>query len=75
MLGFRLTDDKAHRLAIRDAQRLANSYADGVGLVMYRPRDVNSEAGRTAYRVVDPPGGMSIDDVLRRLCRQVRAAR
>lgn len=75
LFGLRLTDDNDHRLAIRDAQRLANSYANGVGLVMYRPRDVNSGAGRTAYRLVDPPGGMSIDDVLRRLCRQVRAAR
>lgn len=73
MFGIRLTDDKDHALVIRDAQRLANSYANGVGLAMYRARDFNSVEGRTDYLPVPPPGGMSIDDALRRLCRQVRA--
>ena len=74
LFGLRLTDDNDQRLAIRDAQQLANSYANGVGLALYRPRDISTAAGRTDYVAVRPPGGMSIDDALRRLCRQVRAA-
>jgi len=74
MFGFRLTNDQDHALAVRDAQQLANSYANGVGLALYRPRDTTTVAGRTDYVAVKPPGGMSIDDALRRLCRQVRAA-
>jgi hypothetical protein len=74
MFGFRLTGDHDHALAVRDAQQLANSYANGVGLALYRPRDVTTSAGRTDYVAVRPPGGMTIDDALRRMCRQVRAA-
>ncbi|MDQ1710825.1 MAG: hypothetical protein QOE45_275 [Frankiaceae bacterium] len=74
LFGLRITDDNDLRLALRDAQQLANSYANGVGLALYRPRDVSTFAGRTDYVAVRPPGGMSIDDALRRLCRQVRAA-
>jgi hypothetical protein len=74
MFGFRLTGDQDHALVVRDAQQLANSYANGVGLALYRPRDVTTPAGRTDYVSVRPPGGMSIDEALRRMCRQVRAA-
>ncbi len=73
MLGLRLTGDDDYRLSIRDAQRLANSYANGVGLALYRPRDIGTAAGRTDYLRVPPPGGLSIDDALRRMCRQIRA--
>jgi hypothetical protein len=74
IFGLRITDDNDHRLAVRDAQQLANSYANGVGLALYRSRDVTTAAGRTDYVGIRPPGGMSIDDAMRRLCRQVRAA-
>ena len=74
LFGFRLADDNDHQLVIRDAQQLANSYANGVGLALYRPREIITPEGRTDYIAVRPPGGMSIDDALRRLCRQVRAA-
>lgn len=74
MFGFRLTGDQDHALVVRDAQQLANSYANGVGLALYRPRDVTTSAGRTDYIAVRPPGGMSIDESLRRMCRLVRAA-
>jgi len=74
MFGFRLTGAADQALAVRDAQQLANSYANGVGLALYRARDTSTVAGRTDYVAVKPPGGMSIDNVLQRLCRQVRAA-
>lgn len=74
LFGLRLTDDNDEKLVIRDAQRLANSYANGIGLALYRPKDVTTQRGRTDYVAVRPPGGMSIDDALRRLCREVRAA-
>lgn len=74
MFGFRLTGDADQALAVRDAQQLANSYANGVGLALYRPRDTTTVAGRTDYVAVKPPGGLTIDSVLQRLCRQVRAA-
>jgi len=74
MFGFRLTGTADQALAVRDAQQLANSYANGVGLALYRARDTSTVAGRTDYIAVKPPGGMSIDSVLQRLCRQVRAA-
>lgn len=74
MFGFRLTGAADQALAVRDAQQLANSYANGVGLALYRARDTSTVAGRTNYVAVKPPGGMSIDNVLHRLCRQVRAA-
>lgn len=74
LLGLRLANDNDHHLVLRDAQQLTNSYANGVGLALYRPRDLTTSEGRTDYVAVKPPGGMSIDDVLRRLCRQVRAA-
>ena len=73
MFGLRLTGDQDQALAVRDAQQLANSYANGVGLALYRPRDTSTAAGRTDYVAIKPPGGMSIDDTLRRLCRQIRA--
>ncbi len=73
MLGLRLTGDDDYRLSIRDAQRLANSYANGVGLALYCARDTGTPAGRTDYVRVPPPGGLSIDDALRRMCRQIRA--
>jgi len=74
MFGFRLTGDQDHALVVRDAQQLANSYANGVGLALYRPRDVTTSAGRTDYLSVRPPGGMSIDEALRRMCRLIRSA-
>jgi hypothetical protein len=74
MFGLRLTNDQDLALALRDAQRLANSYANGVGLAMYRPVDTSTPIGRTTYVRVPPPGGMSIDDALKRLCREVKAA-
>ncbi|MDQ1747778.1 MAG: hypothetical protein QOD07_2041 [Frankiaceae bacterium] len=74
LFGIRLTDHNDHALVIRDAQRLANSYANGVGLALYTARDFATPEGRTDYVAIPPPGGMSIDDALRRLCRQVRAA-
>ena len=72
LFGVRITDDNDLRLVISKSQQLANSYANGVGLAIYRPH--NTPDGRIAYTAVRPPGGMSIDDALRRLCRQVRAA-
>jgi hypothetical protein len=45
----------------------------GVGLVLYRPVDASTPVGRTNYEPVAPPRGLSIDDALRRMSREIRA--
>ncbi len=71
--GMRLADDADHAGVIGRAQYLANSYANGVGLALYRPTDVATPEGRVTYRKVTPPRGMSIDDALTRMCRLTKS--
>ena len=73
IFGLRVIDDNDLRKVLGRFQYLANSYANGVGLALYRPIDPTTEAGRITYRAVPPPGGMSIDDTVRRLCRLIKA--
>jgi hypothetical protein len=74
LFGFRIIDDNDLRKVLERFQRLANSYANGVGLALYGPVDPRTDEGRITYRSVAPPGGMSIDDTVRRICRLVKAA-
>lgn len=54
-------------------QYLANSYANGVGLALFEPVDPSTPHGRVTYRSIPPPGGMSIDDVVKRMCRVIKS--
>ena len=71
--GMRLADDTDHRTVLGRAQYLANSYADGVGLALYRAIDPTTPRGRVTYRRVAAPGGMIIDAVLTRMCRLIKS--
>lgn len=72
--GMRLADDTDLQKIIGKAQFLANSYANGVGLALYRPVNVNTPEGRVTYQKVSAPRGMSVDDALIRMCRLIRSA-
>lgn len=72
--GLRVTDERDRAAIVERMQLLANSYANGVGVVLYEPVDLLTEAGRVTYRPVASPGGMEIDDAVRRICRQIKNA-
>jgi hypothetical protein len=72
--GIRVVSDGDRRATEGRAQLLANSYANGVGLFLYGPVDPDTDQGRVTYRVLKPPGGMTIDDAVTRICRQIRSA-
>ncbi len=74
LFGLRVVDENDLRKVLARFQYLANSYANGVGLALYRPADPTSSTGRVTYEPVRPPGGMSIDDTVKRICRLVKAA-
>ncbi len=71
LFGLRIRDKADHEAVKYQAQMLTNSYANGVGLVLYQPIDVSTPAGRTTYELIRPPGGMSIDDAVRRMAREI----
>ena len=73
LFGLRLADNYDHEQLVAQAQMLNNSYANGVGLVLYRPIDITTPAGRTTYERVRPPRGLALDDALRRMAREIRA--
>jgi hypothetical protein len=72
--GFRIIDANDLKTVVDRFQYLANSYANGVGLVLFEPVDRTTPEGRVTYKRIPPPGGMSIDDALRRMCRVIKAA-
>jgi hypothetical protein len=74
IFGLRIIDDNDRRKVVGRFQHLANSYANGVGLALYEPVDASSAEGRVTYRSIPPPGGMSIDDAIRRMCRVIKSA-
>ncbi len=74
LFGLRVIDDNDLRKVLARFQYLANSYANGVGLALYTPVDPSTPEGRVTYTPVAPPGGMSIDDTVKRICRLVKAA-
>jgi hypothetical protein len=74
LFGLRVIDDNDLRKVLGRFQYLANSYANGVGLALFRPVDPSKPEGRVAYEAIAPPGGMSIDDTVKRICRLVKAA-
>jgi hypothetical protein len=74
LFGLRVIDDNDLRKVLGRFQYLGNSYANGVGLALYRPVDPTTAEGRVTYEPIAPPGGMSIDDTVRRICRLVKAA-
>lgn len=73
LFGMRVIDINDYGKVIQRFQYLANSYSDGVGLALYEPVDPTTAAGRVTYRAVKPPGGMSIDDSVKRICRLIKA--
>lgn len=73
LFGLRVVDDNDLRKVLARFQYLANSYANGVGLALYRPVDQSTPIGRVTYMPIAPPGGMSIDDAIRRMCRLIKA--
>ena len=74
LFGLRIIDANDLRKVLGRFQYLANSYANGVGLALYQPVDPTTPEGRVTYAPVAPPGGMSIDDTVKRICRLVKAA-
>lgn len=73
LFGLRVVDDNDLRKVLGRFQYLANSYANGAGLALFRPVDLSTPKGRVTYEPVAPPGGMSIDDVVKRMCRLIKA--
>ncbi len=71
--GMRLADEADHEGVIGRAQFLANSYANGVGLALYRATDLSTPQGRVTYEKVPPPRGMAVDDALKRMCRMIKS--
>lgn len=71
--GFRVVSDDDLAIITGRVQFLANSYANGVGLVLYRPVDPATPEGLVTYESIRPPGGMAIDDVVKRICRQIKS--
>lgn len=74
LFGLRIIDANDLRKVLGRFQYLANSYANGVGLALYQPLDLTTAGGRVSYTPVTPPGGMSIDDMVKRICRLIKAA-
>jgi hypothetical protein len=74
LFGLRVIDNHDLEKVLGRFQYLANSYANGVGLALYQPTDPSSDEGRITYRAVKPPGGMSVDDTVKRICRLIKAA-
>jgi hypothetical protein len=73
IFGLRIIDDNDLKTVVGRFQYLANSYANGVGLALFEPVDRSTPAGRVTYRSIPPPGGMSIDDVVKRMCRVIKS--
>lgn len=71
--GIRAINRSDLETAVRRAQLLGNSYANGVGLLLYEPVDIATEGGRVTYRQIPSPGGMSIDDAVIRICRLIKS--
>jgi hypothetical protein len=74
IFGFRIIDSNDLRTVIGRFQHLANSYANGVGLALFEPVDRSTREGRVSYRPIPSPGGMSIDDAVKRMCRVIKSA-
>lgn len=74
MFGLRVIDDNDHSKVLAKFQYLANSYANGVGLALYRPVDTETAEGLVTYKAIKAPGGMSIDDAVKRMCRLIKSA-
>ena len=73
LFGLRIMDDNDLRKVLGRFQYLANSYANGVGLALFRPVDPSTREGRTNYQPIPPPGGMSVDDTIKRMCRLIKS--
>lgn len=73
LFGMRIIDDNDREKVLGRFQYLANSYANGVGLALYRPVDLSTPEGRITYKVEPAPGGMSIDDAVKRMCRVIKS--
>lgn len=73
VFGMRVIDDNDQRKVEKRFQKLANSYANGVGLAFYGPLDPSTAEGRITYKAIRPPGGMSIDDAIKRMCRLIKS--
>jgi len=74
IFGLRIVDDNDRRTVVGRFQHLANSYANGVGLALFEPVDRSTPDGRVTYRPIPPPGGMSVDDAVKRMCRVIKSA-
>jgi hypothetical protein len=74
IFGLRIIDANDLRTVIGRFQYLANSYANGVGLALFEPVDPSTPEGRITYQSIPPPGGMSIDDAVKRMCRVIKSA-
>jgi hypothetical protein len=74
LFGLRIVDENDLRKVLGRFQYLANSYANGVGLALYGPVDLDTAEGRVTYAPIVPPGGMSVDDTVVRICRLVKEA-
>jgi hypothetical protein len=73
VFGMRVIDNNDQRKVEKRFQKLANSYANGVGLAFYGPVDPSTAEGRITYKAIRPPGGMSIDDAIKRMCRLIKS--
>lgn len=73
LFGLRVVDENDHETVVGRFQHLANAYANGVGLALYEPVDRSTPEGRVTYRAIPAPGGMSIDDAVRRMCRVIKS--
>jgi hypothetical protein len=74
IFGLRVIDENDLRTVVGRFQYLANSYANGVGLALFEPVDRSTAQGRVTYRSLPPPGGMSVDDAIKRMCRLIKSA-
>jgi hypothetical protein len=74
IFGLRIIDANDLRKVTSRFQYLANSYANGVGLALFEPIDTSTPEGRVTYKAIAPPGGMSIDDAVKRMCRVIKSA-
>lgn len=74
LFGLRVIDANDLRTLIGRFQYLANSYANGVGLALFEPVDPTTAEGRVTYKSIAAPGGMSIDDTVKRMCRVIKSA-
>ncbi len=70
---LRVIDESDRRQAEHRSQRLANSYANGVGLFLFEPVGSDTAEALTSYRNVEPPAGLDVDSAVMRVCRQIRA--